>query len=77
MFNFLSNHLNVALSQCIDNILLIRNTQIEIDNMYIDVCNIYYDEMDKWFRFNNINSCSRKKLRNSSKPYWNENLSEL
>ncbi len=51
--------------------------QEEIDNMYIDVCNIYYDEMDKWFRFNNINNCLHKKFRNSSKPYWNENLSEL
>lgn len=66
-----------AINECIDNILHTRNTQTDIDNMYSEVCNLYYSEMDKWFKSHNINSVSRKKFRNSSKPYWNDNLSEL
>ncbi len=53
-----------ALVHCIDSILLTTETQDKIDNMYSDVCNLYYNEMDNWFRSNNINSKSHKKIRN-------------
>ncbi len=59
-----------ALVHCTDSILQTTETQDEIDNMYSHVCNLYYSEMDNWFRSNNINSKSCKKFRNSSKPYW-------
>ncbi len=58
-----------VLVHCIHIILLTTETQDEINNMYSHVCNLYYSEMDNWFRSNNINSKSRKKFRNSSKPY--------
>ncbi len=76
--NFLnSNIAREAILQCTDNIETLQASQQEVDKMYENVCNAYYKEMDLWFKSNNVNSVSKKKFRNSSKPFWNDELTKL
>ena len=66
-----------AIIECINIIEKTRADQEEVDSIYERVCNIYYDEMSSWFKSHNINTVSKKKFRNSPKPYWNDHLSQL
>ncbi len=74
---FNSDMARQAILQCIENIEATRALQDDIDTMYDNFCNLYYKEMDTWFKSRNINNCARKRFRNSSKPFWNEQLSQL
>ena len=76
--DFMNSELaRLAIIQCIDRIQSTRAIQDDIDLMYNDFCNMYYREMDHWFRSRNINQCGRRKFRNSSKPFWTEQLTAL
>ncbi len=72
-----SNIAREAILQCIDNIRTLKASQQEVDKMYENVCNVYYKEMDLWFKWHNVNSVSKKKFRNSSKPFWNDELTQI
>jgi hypothetical protein len=75
--NFLDSEIaREAILQCINNIEAVQASQQEVDIMYENVCNVYYKEMDLWFRSHNVNSVSKKKFRNISKPFWDDELSE-
>ncbi len=67
-----SNIAREAILQCIDNIETLQASEQEVDKMYENVCNAYYKEMDLWFKPNNVNSVSKKKFRNSYKPFWSD-----
>ena len=76
--NFLQSDVaRQALIECIQNIENAHAVQNEIDDMYKNVCNMYYNEMDVWFNVNHISNSGRKKFRNSSKPFWNEELTNM
>ena len=76
--NFLeSETARLAIVECIEIISITRAEQDEIDNMYDNFCGVYYNEIDKWFGNNLNRNCSRRKFRNATKPYWNENLKLL
>ena len=61
----------------IDKILESRALQSDIDKMCDDFCNSYYDEMGKCFKIRNIYPQSKKRLKRSVKPFWNDNLQNL
>ena len=76
--NFMDSELaNQALNLCIGQIQTARALQSDVDKVYDKFCNIYYAEIDKWFKGNFSNKSMRKRFRNTSKPYWNENLTCL
>ncbi len=66
-----------AILHCIINIESLQASQQHMNKLYENVCNGYYKEMDLWFKLHNINSASKKKFRNSSKPFWNDELTKL
>jgi hypothetical protein len=65
------------LLQMIENITELRNDQNEINSVYNDVCNLYYDEMKKWLKSKNVNPKSHKRLKKCCKPFWSNRLQEL
>ena len=57
--NFLESDIACqAILHCIENIEHTQAIQGEIDVMYENVCNVYYNEMDVWFKFHNVNKVS-------------------
>ena len=66
-----------AILHCIEKIEQDRQSQVSIDVLYKEFCNVYYDEMDKSLRKKNVNPKAKKRLRHSLKPFWNEQLSGL
>ncbi len=65
-----SNNSCESILQCIDNIETLQQ------QMYENVCNAYCKEIDLWFKSHNVNRVSKKKFRNSSKPFWNGELTK-
>lgn len=75
---FMSSELvRQAIVECIDIIEHTRAVQADVDNSYQEVCNIYYNEMDKWLTYKNINPSAKRRLRHSVKPFWNDELQNL
>ncbi len=52
-----------AILQSIDNIETLQASQQEVDKMYEHVCNVYYKEIDLWFKSNTVNSVSKKNIQ--------------
>ena len=61
----------------IEEIERCRNRQDEIDKVYEKLCDMYYGEMNRWFRARDVHPNSRKRLHKSTKPFWNEALQNL
>ncbi len=75
---FLSSDMSrQAILTCIDKIETARAEQDEIDSLYTDFCNVYYDELNKFFVCKSMNTAAKKRMRHSSKPYWNDELFDL
>ena len=75
---FLNNDLARAkLLELIEHIELIRDTQQEIDAIYTEFCETYHKEMNKWLRSRNVHPNAYKRLKRSTKPFWNDKLSSL
>ena len=66
-----------AILHCIEKIEQDRQSQVSIDVLYNEFCNVCYDEMDKSLRKKNVNPKAKKRLWHSLKPFWNEQLSGL
>jgi len=66
-----------AIFSCIERIEHARSVQNDIDEMYQQFCKVYYDEMDVWFTSRNINRGAKKRFRNSTKPFWSNELMNL
>ncbi len=61
----------------IENIERCKDHLDEINNIYNMVCEIYHNEMNKWFRSKNVKPSSHKRLKKCNKPYWCDNLQQL
>ena len=48
--------------------------QNNIDNIHSDMCNLYYEEMNKLFRWTDIHPASKKRLHRSIKSFWCDEL---
>ena len=48
----------------------IQSSQKEMDIIYTELCQMYYHEMNVWFKCKNIHPSVRKRLRRSLKPFW-------
>ena len=66
-----------AVANCIDHIISTANDQSEIDEIYANICDVYYKEMKTWLRSKNVNPSAKHRWRHSSKPFWDENLNDL
>ena len=66
-----------ALVDKIEQIEVYRVRKVEIDTVYNDLCKMYHDEMNVWFKFRNVHPYALKKLRKCSKPFWNDELTRL
>ena len=64
----------IAIVSCIDRIQACRTLQSNIDNIYSDKCDLYYEEMNKLFRSTDIHPASKKRLHRSMKPCWCDEL---
>ena len=65
-----------AIMNLVDKRLIMVTSQSEVDVKYSDFCNILTKEMDKYLVVGNSSKRSKKKFK-ISKPYWNENLTNL
>ena len=52
-----------------------ERNNVEIDIIYDNICNIYYNEMDSKLKY--FDSRSPKRARRTLKPWWNEDLASL
>ena len=71
-----TNVWKAAMANIIDKIETEQYNQLEIDRRYNDMCSIICKEMDKYLQ---IKCCSKTQRRNFkiSKPYWNNELTQL
>ncbi len=60
----------------IDQMIMCRNVQLEIDNVYTQFCVILTTEMDNYLKYTLSPRPIKKSLKNS-KPYWNQQLYDL
>ena len=68
---FASNITRQVFILMIDKIEQIQSSQNKMDNAYnADLCQMYYHEMNVWFKCKNIPPSARKRLRSSLKPFW-------
>ncbi len=51
--------------------------QKDIDIIYDHFCKVYNEEMDTWFISRNVNRGTKKRFRNSTKSFWNDELIDL
>ena len=51
--------------------------QTDIDQIYEDICNIYYTELNDKVRFKCILNKNKKRYRHSPKEWWNDDLENL
>ncbi len=65
-----------AMVNLIDQMIMYRNVQLEIDNVYTQFCVILTAEMDHYLKYTLSPMSLRKKLKNSN-PYWNQQLYDL
>ncbi len=61
----------------IEELLLNQIDQERLDSLYDQYVETYFDEMSSFFKEVSNTPVSRKSLRFTPKPYWNEDLSEL
>ncbi len=61
----------------IEDIEYLQAAQNEVDEQYRVVCNLYYTEMDRLFKYRNVNPNAKRRLRHSLKPFWNGDLQNL
>ena len=61
----------------IDELLLHRLNQEKLDTIYESYVNVYYEEMGEFFAEVNTTPHSKKSLKHTPKPYWNEELTDL
>ena len=66
-----------AILNVIDKIESQLSDQANIDEIYTNVCNIYYDQMNSFFRSTNIHPAARKRLHKCTKPFWNNDLQQM
>ncbi len=60
--NFLESDIACqAILHCTENIEHAQAIQHEIDAMYENICNVYYNEMNLWFKSHNVNSVAMDK----------------
>lgn len=53
------------------------NTQTDIDNIYLDWCNIVKDNMYSKLSYKTVNISSSHRKRRAGKPWWSDKLSDL
>ncbi len=76
--NFLCVELaHQAIITCIETIENAPAVQKDIDIIYDHFCKVCYEEMDTWFISRNVNRGAKKRFRNSTKPFWNDELMDL
>ena len=63
-------HLSVNINHCGHN----RN---DLDKLYREFCDIYHDEMSKWFKKKRVFPLGKKKLKKCCKPFWCDELQIL
>ena len=68
---------SAKLLKLISDIENFRGTQMDIDNIYLNLCNLYHNEMSLWFKSINVQPSSKKRLKRISKPFWNDTLQLL
>ena len=66
-----------ALNEMIIKIEKDRRTQESIDETYKSICDIYYNEMSTFFRQRNTTPLSKKRHKNTTKAWWDDELSSL
>ena len=70
--DFLSSPLwNDAVKSIIDKLITLNTTQENLDNVYLDFCNILFNELNKTLKLGDTTKVSRKRYK-MAKPYWNE-----
>ena len=75
---FLQSDINrQAVLNLIERIETSREQQTEVDSVYNKFCNVYYQEMSRWFQSKNVHPTAKKRLRHNVKPFWNEKLKDL
>ena len=70
----------ISASKILDLIADIENangTQHSIDKLYDSLCNMYHDEMKRWFQCKNVHPSTKKRVKRIGKPFWNEQLQSL
>jgi hypothetical protein len=65
------------LLEMIEAIEKVRAVQADIDSMYEDICDMYYNEMNIWLQKKNVYPTAKKRLYRSKKPFWNDELKGL
>jgi hypothetical protein len=65
------------LLEIIEDIEHTRELQQDIDDTYLKFCKFYHDEMSRWLKAKNVHPAAFKRFKRSTKPFWNDNLSEL
>ncbi len=66
-----------AINTYIETIENAQAVQKDIDIIYDHFFKVYYEEMDTWFISRHVNREAKKRFRNSSKPFWNDERMDL
>ena len=67
----------VALMECIAHIEHCDNNQVELDGSYAHLCEVLFAEMDNELQYKDVCSNRTAKRLKTSKPYWNQHLTDL
>ena len=62
--------------ELIDVFISCQRNQDDVDHMYSNFCKMLTSEMDIYLKYTDASQKTRKRYRNS-KPYWDDNLTEL
>ena len=73
----LGNMCREALIRCVDQLIALRATQNELDEIYEEFTNIVHGEMDKYMTFVDVQPRLKKRSKRRNKPFWNSELQEL
>ncbi len=65
------------LIQLIEDMELLQQTQQEVDNIYMQFCTMYYEEMNIWLKSKNVHPAAYKRFKRRTKPFWNDDLTLL
>ena len=75
--NFLnSDEDNTEITNLIEKIQQLTNSQADMDNLYSEVCAIYHEEMSKGFKSKQVFNVKQKNAK-KCKPFWSEALHDL
>ena len=70
-----NDHILQNINDAIQYIEQRERNNVDINSIYDNICNIYYNEMDSKLKY--FDSRSPKRARRTLKPWWNEDLTSL